>query len=172
MKHETIRIDLYTQTKVVEKKRTNFTKRGTDQSSSPAIVIDDLWIGDGARVLNNGSPNWIDPILLLLLGVGNEVHSLVASWELESKLFVEDVLGAFDGEAGGRWNDATRSGGAGDGGFLEPEELALLEDEPAATPGLDVLALLGEPAGTLRNRPELNAAVVVRVIGGSGRRSQ
>ena len=153
------------------KKRTYFYKTRTDQSSSLAIVVDDLGIGDGAGVLNNWSPDGVDPILLLLLGIGDEVHGLSASWELESELFVEDVLGAFDGEAGGHWNNATRPGGAGDGGFLEPEELALLEDEPAATPGLDVFALFGEPARALRVWPELHAAVVVRVIGGAGRRS-
>ena len=111
-------------------------------------------------MLNNRSTNRIDPIFLFLLGIGDEVHSIGASGELEGELFVEDIFGSLDGEAGGHWDDATWNGAAGDGGFLEPEELAFLEDEPTATPGLDVLPLLCEPPGSLGARPELYAAVV------------
>lgn len=170
IKHEKTRIDLYTQTKVVEKVHL-FYRTQTDRSSSVAIVVNDLGIGDRAGVLNNWSPDGVDPIFLLFLGIGDEVHGLSASRKLESELFIQDVLGAFDGEAGGHRNDASRPGGAVDDGFLKPEKLALLEDEPAATPGLNVLALFGEPAGAFRVRPELDAAVVVRVIGCAGSRT-
>ena len=45
-------------------------------------------------------------------------------------------------------------------GVLEPEELPLLQHEPAAPPHLDVLALLRELAGEVRVRLELNDVVV------------
>ncbi|GMN28304.1 hypothetical protein TIFTF001_001993 [Ficus carica] len=41
-------------------------------------------------------------------------------------------------------NDIARGGGAVDDGVLEPEELPLFRDEPAAAPGLDVVAFLGD----------------------------
>ncbi|KAF7826877.1 helicase-like protein [Senna tora] len=46
---------------------------------------------------------------------------------------VDHVLGAFDCERRSHWNDATWLGGAVDGGFLEPEQLPLLEHKPLAT---------------------------------------
>ena len=107
----------------------------------------------------------VNPILLLLLGVGDEVHGVGARGELEGIRLVEDVFGAFDGEVRDdgdhiAWTRCTR-----DGGVLEPEELALLEDKPTMVPSLDVLALLGEPAaGPLGVRPELNAVVVGGVV--------
>lgn len=123
-------------------------------------------------MLNNRSPDRIDPILLLLLRIGDEIHRVAPSGELEGELAIEHVLGALDGEAIGDGDDAAGAGGAGDVGFLEPEEFSLLEDEPAAAPGLDVLALLGEPAGALGRGPELDAVVVVGVgLAGAHRRS-
>lgn len=113
-------------------------------------------------MLHDGPSDRVDPLLLLLLGVSKEVHGVLVGGELEGAGLVEDVLGALYSEAGADRDDATWRGGAGDVGILEPEELALLEDEPAATPGLDVLALLGEPACALRVRPELHATVVLR----------
>lgn len=121
-------------------------------------------------MLNNRSSNRVNPVFLLLLRIGDEVHGVGASGEFESELLVEDVFGALDSEAGGHWDDATWLGGAGDRGFLEPEELALLEDEPPATPGLDVLALFGQPAAPLRARPELHALVVVGGLGAAAHR--
>lgn len=127
------------------------------------IVIDDLGVGEGEGVLDDGSPDRVDPILLLLLGVSDKVHSFSrGTGELESAGLVDDVLGALDGLAGGHGENAARSGGAADVGVLEPEELPLFQDEPAAAPGLDVVALLGQPPGALRLRPELDAAVVLR----------
>ena len=136
-----------------------------------AIVIDDLGIGDGSGVLDDGAANRVDPILLLLLGVGDEVHGVGARGELEGVGLVEDVFGAFDCETRGDGDDAAWTRRARDGGFLEPEELALLEDEPAAAPGLDVLALLGEPAGALGVGPELDAVVIGGVFRHAGRRA-
>ena len=115
-----------------------------------AVVVDDLGIGDGSGVLNDGSADGIDPLLLLLLGVGDEVHGLAAGGELEGELAVKDVFRPLDGEAGGDGDDATGNGGAGDVGLLEPEELPLLEHEPTAPPRLDVLPLLVQPPGALR----------------------
>lgn len=114
-------------------------------------------------MLNDGAADGVDPLLLLLIGVGDEVHGVLAGGgELESTGLVDDVLGTLDGQAGAHRDDATWDGGPGDVAVLEPEELALLEDEPAAAPGLDVVALLGQPPGSLRVRPELHPAVVLR----------
>ncbi|GMN41326.1 hypothetical protein TIFTF001_010551 [Ficus carica] len=147
-----------------DKHVTEFTTDFTDLVSLLAVVIDDLGIGDGARVLDDGATDGINPVLLLLLGVGDEVHGVGPGGELEGVLLVEDVLGALDGEAGGDGDDAAGPGGTGDGGVLEPEELPLLQDEPAPPPRLYVLALLRQPAAALRSRPELHAAVVVRAL--------
>lgn len=138
----------------------------------PVIIIKDLVIRNRPRELNNRSADGINPVLLLLLRIRNKIHSIVPSGQFEGELAIEDVLGALDGEAIGDGDDAARAGGAGDVGFLEPEEFALLEDEPAAAPGLDVLPLLGEPPGALRRAPELDAIVVVGVgLRGAHRRS-
>ena len=126
-----------------------------------AIIIDDFGIRHGSRMLDYGASDGVYPFLLLLLGVGDEVHGVAVGGELEGKLLVEDVLGALDGEASTHRDDATWLGIVGDVGVLEPEELASFQDEPAATPGLDVLALLGEPAGSLGGRPEIHALVVL-----------
>lgn len=115
-------------------------------------------------MLNYGAADGIDPLLLLLVGIGDEVHGGGGGGELEGAGLVDDVLGPLDGEAGADGDDPARDGGAGDAVVvLEPEELALLEDEPAAAPGLDVVALLGEPPGSLRVRPELDPVVVFRI---------
>lgn len=111
-------------------------------------------------MLHDRPSDRVDPVLLLLLRVRDEVHGLGPSGELERELLVEHVLGALDGEAGGHGDDAARRGAAGDDGFLEPEEFSLFEDEPAAAPRLDVLALLGQPAGPLGGGPELDTAAV------------
>lgn len=79
-----------------------------------AVVVDDLGIGDGSGVLDDGSADGIDPLLLLLLRVGNEVHGVLAGGELESELPVQDVLGALHGEARGDGDDAPWDRGAGD----------------------------------------------------------
>ena len=121
-------------------------------------------------MLDDGSADRVDPLLLLLLGVGDEVHGLGRGGELEGELAVEHVLGALDGEAGGDGDDAAGHRRAGDGGVLEPEEPPLLEHEPPPPPRLDVLALLGQPPGALRPVPELHAAqrrVVAARRGGS-----
>lgn len=155
-----------------KKDRSNQKPEHYLQQLLPAIVIEDLVVGDRPRVLDDGSADGIDPVLLLLLRIGDEIHGLVPSGELEGELAVECVLGALDGEAIADGDDAAGAGGAGDVGFLEPEELPLLEDEPAAAPRLDVLALLRQPAGALRRAPELDAVVVVGVgLGGAHRRS-
>lgn len=112
-------------------------------------------------MLHYGPSNRVDPVLLLLLRVGDEIHGVVPRRQLESELLVENILGSLDGEAGGHWNDATRRGGARDVGILEPEELPLFQNEPPAPPCLDVLALLGEPPGAFWVRPELDAVVLV-----------
>lgn len=113
-------------------------------------------------MLYYGPSDRVDPLLLLLLGVGDEVHGVLIGGELEGAGLVDDVLRAPDGEAGAHWDDTTWRGGASDVGVLEPEELTLLEHEPAAAPGLDVLALLCKPPGALRVRPEIHAVVVLR----------
>ena len=134
-----------------------------------AVVVDDLSVGDGAGVLYDGAAYGVDPLLLLLLSVRDEVHGLTRGGELEGVGPVEHVLGALDGEAGGDGDDAAGHGGARDGRVLEPEEPPLLEHEPPPPPRLDVLALLGQPTHALRNTPELHAAA--RRIGVRGRRA-
>lgn len=112
-------------------------------------------------MLHQRPSDGVDPLLLLLLGIGDEVHGVVrGGGELEGAGLVEDVLGAFDGEARADGDDATWGGGGGHVGVFEPEELALLEDEPAAAPGLDVLALLRQPGGAFGVGPVLDARVV------------
>ncbi|ONK62053.1 uncharacterized protein A4U43_C08F36310 [Asparagus officinalis] len=129
-----------------------------------AVVVNYLGIGDGSGVLDDGSADGVDPLLLLLLGVGDEVHGVGAGGELEGELTVEDVLGALDGEAAGDGDDAAGDGGPVDGGLLEPEELPLLQDEPPTPPRLDVLPLFDSgKSAPLRVRPEFNAwALILR----------
>ena len=122
-------------------------------------------------MLDDGATDGVDPVLLLLLGIGDEVHGVRARGKLKRVGLVEDVFGAFNGEARGDGDDAARLRGACDGGVLEPEEFALLKDEPTAAPGLDVLALLGEPAGALGVRPELDSVVVGGILRHAGRRA-
>lgn len=136
----------------------------TERSAIGAIVIDDLRIGDGSGVLNDGASNGVDPILLLLLGIGDEVHRVGARGELERVLLVDHILRALHRQARRHRNDAARLGGARDGGVLEPEELPLLQHEPPPSPRLDVLALLRQPTASLWIRPELHAVVVVRLL--------
>lgn len=71
-------------------------------------------------MLHYGPSNRVDPLLLLLLGVGDEVHGVLVGGELKGAGLVEDVLGAPDGEAGAHWDDTTWRGVAGDVGVLEP----------------------------------------------------
>jgi hypothetical protein len=109
-------------------------------------------------VLDDGAADGVDPLLLLLLGVGDEVHGLRRGGELEGELPVERVLGALDGEAGGDGDDAAGHRRARDARVLEPEEPPLLEHEPPPPPRLDVLPLLGQPPRALRRTPELHPA--------------
>jgi len=143
---------------------------GLRRGLGAAVVVDDLGVGDGAGVLDDGAADGVDPLLLLLLGVGDEVHGLGGGGELEGELAVEHVLGALDGEAGGDGDDAAGHGGPRHGGVLEPEEAPLLEHEPTAPPRLDVLALLVEPPRALGPVPELDPAGrrVGRRRGGGG----
>lgn len=122
-------------------------------------------------MLNDGAANRVDPVLLLLIGIGDEVHRIGARGEFEGVGFVEDVFGALDGKTGGDGDDAAWLGDARDGGVFEPEELALFEDEPAAAPGFDVLALFCEPAGAFGVGPEFNAVVVGWRLRLAGRRA-
>lgn len=90
--------------------------------SAFAIIIDDFIVGDGLGVLNDGAADGVDPLLLLLLGGGEEVHGGIGGGELEGAGLVDDVLGALHGEARGHGDDATWRGGGRDGeGVLEPE---------------------------------------------------
>jgi len=115
-------------------------------------------------VLDDGATDGVDPVLLLLLGIGDEIHGVGARGKLKCVGLVEDVFGAFDGEARRDGDDTAWSRGACDGGVLEPEEFALLKDEPTAAPGLDVLALLGEPSSSLGVGPKLDAVVVGGIL--------
>ncbi|RZR72672.1 hypothetical protein BHM03_00015740 [Ensete ventricosum] len=126
------------------------------------FVVDDLGVGQGPGVLDDGAADGVDPLLFLLLSIGDEVHGLGPGGDLEGEGTVEDVLGALDGEAGGDGDDAARGGGAGDVGVLEPEELPLLQHEPPAAPRLDVLPLLCQPPRPLRVRPERYTSLLLR----------
>lgn len=136
-----------------------------------AIVVNYLRFGHRPRVLHDRPADRVDPLLLLLLRIGDEEHGVLIGGDLEGEGLVEDVLGALHGEAAADGDDAARLGEAGDAGVLEPEELPLLEHEPAAAPRLDVVALLAEPAGALRLGPELDSGVVVGVRRLESRRS-
>lgn len=106
-----------------------------------AVVINNFIIGNRPGVLYNWSTDGVDPIFLLFLGISYEKHGLGPGGELKSVLLVEYILGAFDREASSSWNHPTRYRTSGDRRFLEPEELSLLQNEPAASPSLNVLPL-------------------------------
>ena len=140
----------------------NRRRRRAARDGSALVVIEDLGIGDGSGVLDDGAADGVDPVLLLLLRIGDEVHRVGARGKLERVGLVESVLRTLHGEARRHGDNAAWPRRARDGGILEPEELPLLQHEPAAPPRLDVLALLRQPAGALRVRPELNAVVIRR----------
>ncbi|KAJ7982573.1 hypothetical protein O6P43_001684 [Quillaja saponaria] len=97
-------------------------------------------------MLNYGPSNRVDPFLLLLLAIGDEVHRGIAGGEFEGTGFVHNVLGALNSEANTHWDDASWCGRAGDiMGILEPKELTLFKDEPVSMLGLNEIALFGEP---------------------------
>jgi len=121
---------------------TLFAGLGLRRGLGAAVVVDDLCVGDGPGVLDDGATDGVNPLLLLLLGVRNEVHGLGRRGELEGELAVEHVLGALDCEAGGDGDDAAGHRGPRHRRVLEPEEPPLLEHEPPPPPRLDVLALL------------------------------
>lgn len=77
-------------------------------------------------MLYDGATDGIDPLLLLLIAVGDEVHSLSARRELEGEWLVEDVFGSLDSQAGAHRNNTTGIRIPCDVIFLEPEELSLL----------------------------------------------
>jgi hypothetical protein len=106
--------------------------------------------------MNDAVADGVDPLLLLLLIVGDEVHGLSEGGELEGELAVEHVLGAIDGAAGDG-DDAVGDQGPHHGGVLEPEESALLEHEPPLPPRLGILTLLVQPPRLLHPMPELDA---------------
>ena len=66
-------------------------------------------------MLHYGPSDGVDPILLLLLGIGDEVHGIGSGGEFESVLSVEDVFNALDYEASGHRDDTTWLRDAGDG---------------------------------------------------------
>ena len=66
-------------------------------------------------MLHYGPSDGVDPILLFLLGIGDEVHGIGSGGEFESVLSVEDVFGALDCKASGHGDDATWLRDAGDG---------------------------------------------------------
>lgn len=114
-------------------------------------------------MLHNSPANRVDPLLLLLLRISDKVHGGVAGGEFERRGFVNNVFGALDGKAGADRDDATWYRSASDATrIFEPEELTLFEDEPAASPGFDVIALLGEPTGSFWVGPELDALEIFR----------
>ena len=114
-----------------------------EKSWALANVIDNLRISDGSRVLDNGSSDGVDPLLLLFLGVSDEVHRVLIRRQLERTGLVEDILGSLHGQARAHWDHATWTRWPCHVRVLEPEELTLLQHEPATPPSLDVLALLG-----------------------------
>lgn len=96
-------------------------------------------------MLYDGAANGIDPLLLLLITVCDEVHGLSARRELEGEWLVEDVFGSLDSQTGANRNDTTGIRIPCDVIFFEPEELSLLQNKPPAPPCFDVLALLHQP---------------------------
>lgn len=90
---------------------------------------------------DNGSSHGIDPILFLLIRICNEIHRLLVRGKLECMLFVQNICRASYGTARGNRDDSTGPGISANMVVFEPEEHALFEDEPAATPGFDILAL-------------------------------
>lgn len=91
--------------------------------------------------------------------------------ELEGAGLMEDILGALDGEAGVDRDDAAWNGGTSNDRVLKPEEFTLFQNEPSATPGFEIFALLVEPAGALGAGPEFNAFVIIRTRILASRRS-
>ncbi|MED6192273.1 hypothetical protein PIB30_008799 [Stylosanthes scabra] len=78
-----------------------------DREESPLVVIGDLRVSNRSRMLNNGATDGVDPILLLLLRIGDEVHRVGARGKLERAGLVDEcVLRALNGEATRHGNDA------------------------------------------------------------------
>lgn len=147
-------------------------EKSSTSESSPVIVINDFRFGNRSRILNYRAADRIDPLLLFALGLGDEVHGvLTGGRELEGAGLMEDILSALDGEAGVDRDDAAWNGGASNDRVLKPEEFTLFQNEPTATPGFEVFALLVEPAGAFGAVPEFDALVILRTRILAGRRS-
>lgn len=121
--------------------------------------------------MNYRAADRIDPLLLFALRLSDEVHSVLTGGEFEGAGLMEDILGSLDGEAGIDRDNAAWNGGASNDRVLKPEEFTSFQNEPTATPGSEVFALLVEPAGALGAGPEFDALVILRTRILAGRRS-
>lgn len=123
------------------------------------VVIHHFRLRYRAGMLHYGSAYRIDPLLLLLIRVRDEIHGLLTGGELESKLLVENILRPFDSEASGDLDDATGLGIPRNVAIFEPEKLTAFEDKPTATPRFDVFALFHEPSRALGADPEVSLGI-------------
>ncbi|XP_058198324.1 putative receptor-like protein kinase At3g47110 [Rhododendron vialii] len=69
---------------------------------SPVIILD----FHRPRVLHYSPPDQVDPVLLVLVVIGDEVHGEPIGGDLESVGLVDDILGALDSEAVADRDDA------------------------------------------------------------------
>ena len=144
--------------------RDNLALHGVGATAGLVVVIDDFGVAgdDRARLLHDGTADGVDPVLLLLLGVGDEVHRPVARRYLEGEFAADRVLRSLDREAGAHGDDSPGARAAIDNAILEPEELSSLQNEPPPPPRFDVLALLVQPSRPLGAVPELYVVHGVR----------
>ena len=122
----------------------------------PAIIIHNLWFGHRPGMLNNRSTNGVNPLLFLLIRIGNKIHSLSTHGKLKGEWSIENIFSTFDGETCRDRDDASWFGGSRNDAFFEPEELPSLQDEPPAAPRLYVLSLLHKPSCSFWIAPEID----------------
>ena len=120
----------------------------------PAIIIHNLWFGHRPGMLNNRSTNGVNPLLFLLIRIGNKIHSLSTHGKLKGEWSIENIFSTFDGETCRDRDDASWFGGSRNDAFFEPEELPWLQNKPSPAPCLDILTLLHEPSGAFGIDPE------------------
>ena len=97
------------------------------------------FLHEAIGVSHNSFSDGVDPILLLLLGVCDEVHRITLCRELECIRFVDDIFCALHREALIDRDASSRLGRPCDRSFFEPEDLAVFQHEPSLAPRLDEL---------------------------------
>jgi hypothetical protein len=104
------------------------------EGNSGIGVVVDVVVHDRPRMFDDGLSDGIDPILLVLFNVRDKV--LRASWhgDFEGCRFVDHVLSPLDAVAPRQVDHPSWLRIGGHIVVFEPENLAVFEHKPAATP--------------------------------------